>query len=138
MTEQYKTAGVEPPSFPILSDAGNHVAKQYGLTFTMDETAHGWFKSLGGDLPAFNGDYSWTLPIPATYLVLPMERRISFAMVDVDYTKRVDPSVILKALRAASKPIGMGSNEEEDRAERRARRRARKQKKEQEEQQIHQ
>ena len=86
MTEEYKAEGVELPSFPLLSDAGNQVAKQYGLTFTMDETAHGWFKSLGGDLPAFNGDDSWTLPIPATYLVLPMERRISFAMVDVDYT----------------------------------------------------
>jgi len=56
------------------------------------------------DIAAFNGDDSWTLPIPATYLV-DQTGMVRLAYVDPDYTRRLDPSVItaqLKQLRDAS------------------------------------
>lgn len=70
--------------FPILSDFKNQGAKKCGLA---DQMLHGMHKGWGFNVPAHNGDDSWELSMPVTCVVLPTsEQRISFRMVDTDYT----------------------------------------------------
>jgi len=49
------------------------------------------------NLPFANGDSSWELPIPATY-VIDRDGRILFASVNEDYSDRVEPLEILARL----------------------------------------
>jgi hypothetical protein len=59
------------------------------------------YKSLKNDLPAFNGDPSWTLPMPARYVV-GQNGVILYAEVNPDYTRRPEPEDMLPALRRAA------------------------------------
>ena len=54
-------------------------------------------KALGADLPQFNGEESWTLPMPARY-VIAQDGTIAYAEVNADYTRRPEPSAILPIL----------------------------------------
>lgn len=86
--------------FEVLSDVGNGVAREFGLVFTLDEPAVTVFKeNFDLFLPKWNGDDSWELPIPATY-VIDQERTIALAFVEPDYTKRVEPDALLETLAA--------------------------------------
>jgi peroxiredoxin len=84
-------------SFPILSDAGGEVAAAFGLRFQLPDYLVELYKSLKNDLPAFNADPSWTLPMPARY-VIGTDGVIAYAKVNPDYTKRPDPSELLPVL----------------------------------------
>lgn len=84
--------------FPILSDPGNDVAAAFGLRFALPDYLVDLYKSLRNDLPAFNGDDSWTLPMPARYVISP-QGTIAYAEVNPDYTRRPDPSELLPVLR---------------------------------------
>lgn len=83
--------------FPILSDPGNAVADAFGLRFALPDYLVELYKGLKNDLPAFNGDPSWTLPMPARF-VIGRERRIAYANVEPDYTRRPEPEDLLAAL----------------------------------------
>jgi len=85
--------------FEVLSDRGNAVATQYGLLSEVDEAIRPMYLEFGFDLPALNGDDSWGLPVPATYVLDPSGLVVA-AYVDKDYTKRMEPSGIIDALRA--------------------------------------
>ncbi len=88
-------------TFPILSDPHNAVAAAFGLRFEMQDYLVDLYKSLKNDLPAFNGDASWTLPMPARY-VIGQDRVILYAEVNPDYTRRPEPDDMLPALRRAA------------------------------------
>lgn len=96
-----KSARQNAVTFPILSDAHNEVAAAFGLRFTMQDYLVELYKSLKNDLPAFNGDPSWTLPMPARYVIAP-DGTIVYAEVNPDYTRRPDPSEMLPAIRKAA------------------------------------
>jgi peroxiredoxin len=85
-------------TFPILSDTRNDVAAAFGLRFALQDYLVELYKSLKNDLPAFNGDPSWTLPMPARYVVAP-DGTIVYAEVNPDYTHRPDPSEMVPAIR---------------------------------------
>ncbi len=85
-------------SFEVLSDVENKVAKQFNLVFTLPEELRPIYNSLGIDIPAFNGDESFELPLAATYVV-DSNGKIIYAFADADYTKRLDPEKILVALK---------------------------------------
>jgi peroxiredoxin len=85
-------------TFAVLSDVGNQVARQFGLVFTLDEAVRGTHKQMGVDLPAFNGDDSWELPMAGTFLVDP-SGTIRLAFVDPDFSRRLDPSVVIAQLK---------------------------------------
>lgn len=87
--------------FPILSDPHNDVAAAFGLRFEMQDYLVELYKSLKNDLPAFNGDPSWTLPMPARYVV-GQDGTILYAEVNPDYTRRPEPDDMLPALRRAA------------------------------------
>ena len=84
--------------FEVLSDVGNKVAKKFGIVFKLTEKIQEIYKNFGIDLPAANGDQSFELPIPATYVVA-QNSIISFASIDADYTNRLDPETIIIELQ---------------------------------------
>jgi peroxiredoxin len=85
-------------TFTVLSDEGNGVARRYGLAFTIDEAVRAAHRLVGADLPAFNGDESWELPMAATYLV-DQAGTVRLAFVDPDFMHRLDPSVVIARLK---------------------------------------
>ena len=88
-------------TFEILSDRGNDVAARFGLRWTLPEYLRELYRSFQIDLEKFNGDLSWTLPIPARF-VIDQRGTIRLAQSDPDYTTRPEPSDTLDALRALS------------------------------------
>jgi len=87
-------------TFPILSDPGNEVAARFGLRFKLPDYLIELYRdSFKNDLSHTNGDSSWTLPMPARY-VIGMDGVIAYAEVSPDYTRRPDPEELLPALSA--------------------------------------
>ena len=87
--------------FNILLDLGLGVARDYGLTFRVpDDLRRLYLESLNLDLVRFNGDESWELPIPATF-VIDQDAKIVFASADPDYTVRPEPADVLAAIPSA-------------------------------------
>lgn len=85
-------------SFPILSDPDNRVAAEFGLRYALPDYLVALYQRLKNNLPAFNGDDSWTLPIPARYVIAP-DRTIVYAEVNPDYTHRPEPEDLLPVLK---------------------------------------
>ena len=92
--------------FPVLSDLGNKVAAAFGLEFTVDGRIQAMYvERLGNDLPTLNGDDSFTLPLPATYVIAP-DGTIAYAYVDADYRIRAEPADALAVGDAlAGRPV---------------------------------
>jgi peroxiredoxin len=88
-------------TFPILSDPGNETAHKFGLRFALPDYLIELYKAMKNDLPGFNGDPSWTLPMPARY-VIGSDGLIAYAEVNADYTQRPDPEDLLPALQQLS------------------------------------
>ena len=87
-------------TFPILSDPGNEVAARFGLRFKLPDYLIELYRdSFKNDLSRTNGDSSWTLPMPARY-VIGTDGVIAYAEVSPDYTRRPDPEELLPALSA--------------------------------------
>jgi peroxiredoxin len=87
-------------TFDVLSDAGNAVARKFGLVYKLPDDLKAAYSSFGVDLVAVNGDDSWELPIPATF-VIGSNGRIRLVHAETDYRKRLAPEVIVEALRAS-------------------------------------
>ncbi|AFY82367.1 peroxiredoxin-like family protein [Oscillatoria acuminata] len=88
--------------FEVLSDQGNQVARDFGLVFTVAEKVRPIYKNLGIDLPAANGDETFELPIPATYIVN-SDGAIAYSFVSPDYTQRQDPAELITILKNPDK-----------------------------------
>jgi peroxiredoxin len=86
-------------TFDVLSDVGNVVARSYGLVWSLPEELRAALRSNNKALPEINGDESWELPVPATY-VIARDGRVVLAAIEVDYRKRVEPDAILMALKS--------------------------------------
>jgi peroxiredoxin len=89
-------------AFPVLSDQGNQVARQFGLVYSVEEDIRTLFKSIGSDIPAFNGDESWEIPLPGTFIIA-QDGTIRLTYADADYTHRLEPSALLESLRTMIK-----------------------------------
>jgi hypothetical protein len=53
---------------------------------------------VSADLPGYNGDDAWELPMPGTFVIAP-DGTARLAFVDADWTRRLEPAAILDALR---------------------------------------
>jgi peroxiredoxin len=84
-------------SFPILSDTKSEVANAFGIRFALQDYLIEVYKSFNNDLPVFNDDPSWVLPMPARY-VIGAGGIIAYSEVNPDYTQRPDPSELLPVL----------------------------------------
>jgi peroxiredoxin len=86
--------------FHVLSDAGNRVAREYGLVFTQAETSTAVSREVGLELRDYNGDDSHELPAPSTFVISP-DGTVRFASVSGDYRWRVGPEEVLAVLTAS-------------------------------------
>jgi peroxiredoxin len=86
--------------FPILSDAHGTVAEAFGIRFALPDYLVELYKTLKNDLPSFNGDPSWTLPMPSRF-VIGHDGEVRYAEVNPDYTRRPEPEDLLPAIRAS-------------------------------------
>ena len=93
------TAETNELTFDVLSDVGNTVARRFGLVYALPEELRAALRSNNKALPGINGDESWELPVPATF-VIERDRRVALAAIDVDYRSRLDPVAIVAALRS--------------------------------------
>jgi len=84
-------------TFEVLSDIGNKIAREYGLVYVLDKTMRPLYESWGIDIPKSNGDRSYQLPTPATYLV-DKSGLVKYAFLDTDHTIRMEPSDIIEQL----------------------------------------
>jgi peroxiredoxin len=87
--------------FPLLSDAGNKVAREFRLTYRVPELQEAVYRRAFVNLPFTNGDDSWELPIPATY-ILDRDGTIIYASANEDYTERPEPADIVRTLQRQS------------------------------------
>lgn len=88
--------------FPILGDEGGVVCAQFGVRWTAPEYLRETHRQLGADLTQFNGDDSWTLPMPARY-VIGHDGVIAYAEINPDYTRRPEPSDVFPVLDALTR-----------------------------------
>lgn len=87
--------------FPVLSDVRGETGAAFGLRFALPDYLVALYQTLGNDLPAFNDDPSWTLPMPARY-VIGQDAVVRYAEVNPDYTRRPEPADMLPVLERAA------------------------------------
>jgi peroxiredoxin len=85
--------------FPLLSDAGNSVAREFGIAYRVPEDQQAVYRRAFINLPFVNGDESWELPVPATF-VLERDGTVMFASVNGDYTERPEPGDVVRIVGA--------------------------------------
>jgi peroxiredoxin len=83
--------------YPVLSDAGNRVARAFGLVYEVPTYLRELYQQSFVNLPLANGDQSWELPLPATY-VLERDGGVLYAFADADTTRRAEPEGALSVL----------------------------------------
>jgi peroxiredoxin len=88
-------------AFPILADLDNGYALSVNLAIWVDELMSGLIAGAGWDIPTYQGNESWVLPIPAMF-VLDRAGVIAARHVNPDYRERADVEEIVAALRGVA------------------------------------
>ena len=91
------TASEKALTFPVLSDVGNAVARQYGLAYQVGSEVADTLRSVGIELAAFNGTADDELPLTATFLI-GTDGIIAWAEVAANFKHRPDPADLVAAL----------------------------------------
>jgi peroxiredoxin len=86
--------------FPVLCDPGCELAEKFGLATTVPEYMREYYMSILINIPFVNGESSWKLPLPATY-VLDRAGRVLFAEAYADFRVRPEPEEALASLTAS-------------------------------------
>jgi peroxiredoxin len=86
--------------FPVLSDPGCAVAEQFRLAYTIPDYHRDYYRSILVNIPFVNGDNSWRLVLPATY-VISQAGRVVHAQAHADFRVRPEPEEVLAAALAA-------------------------------------
>jgi peroxiredoxin len=82
--------------FPVLSDPGCAVAEQFRLAYTIPDYHRDYYRSILVNIPFVNGDNSWRLVLPATY-VISQAGRVVHAQAHADFRVRPEPEEALAA-----------------------------------------
>ncbi|MGI4833113.1 MAG: peroxiredoxin-like family protein [Janthinobacterium lividum] len=99
------TASEKDLTFPVLSDVGNHVARQYGLAFGVGPAVAETLRSLGIDLAAYNGTADDELPLTATFVIAPAGT-VAWQWVEASFKHRAEPADVLRAVaQVAAAPV---------------------------------
>lgn len=86
-------------AFPILADLDNGYALTVNLAIWVDEAMSGLISGAGWDIPSYQGNDAWILPIPAVF-VLDRAGVVVARHVNADYRERADIDEIIASLRA--------------------------------------
>ncbi len=93
------TASQHGVPFPLLTDAGCAVADRFGLVWTVPQYLQKYYRGILLNIPFVNGDESWKLPLPATYVISP-EGKVLYAEAHADFRVRPEPEDVLRSLPA--------------------------------------
>lgn len=88
-------------AFPLLTDIGARVADAYGITYTVSVSMQDHYRSILVNIPFINGEASWRLPLPATFVVS-AAGKILFSEAHADHRVRSEPRDVLEVLAQAS------------------------------------
>lgn len=91
------TADQHELRFPVLSDPGNAIAKQFGIAYRVPAEQEQLYRRSFVNLPHLNGDDSWELPLAATFAIA-SNGKITYAHVQADYRERSEPAQVLELL----------------------------------------
>lgn len=95
--ESAATVQMHGLSFPSLVDRGGKAARAFGLRWKLSRELRDAELECGLDLGVVNGESSWTLTMPARY-VINADGVIEYADISADYTRRGDPAELLPVL----------------------------------------
>ena len=85
--------------FPVLGDAGNTTARAFGIAYSLPSILRRVYQdTFKINLPTFNGDDSWTLPMPARFII-DQHGMIQAADVQLDHTFRPEPDSAIEVLQ---------------------------------------
>jgi peroxiredoxin len=96
-THAQKACDCSALPFPVLTDHGNAVARQYGLAFALEPEEQAMYARFGHDIAAINGVPEWELPIPAGF-VIDRDRLVAHATVDPHANRRMEPAEAIAAV----------------------------------------
>jgi peroxiredoxin len=87
-------------TFPVLSDLDNSYALSLNIAIWLGPEMEGFIAQRGHNLPAYQGNKSWILPIPATFVV-GSDGVIVARYLDPDYRQRMSIEDLVTALGKA-------------------------------------
>ncbi len=99
MEHTKETASMLTLTYPVLADAANGVADQFGLKYQFPDYAQEAYTSIGADLADYNIAEPWTLPVPGLFIIK-QDGTLHFTSVDSDYRNRIEPDMVLEQLKA--------------------------------------
>lgn len=85
--------------FPLLRDEGAAVAEKFGAAYSVPDSMQGYYRSILVNIPFINGEQSWRLPVPATFLI---DRNgvVRWSQGHADFRVRPEPTEVLKSLES--------------------------------------
>jgi peroxiredoxin len=83
--------------FPLLRDEGAAVAAAFGAAYSVPGSMQNYYRSILVNIPFINGEQSWRLPVPATF-VIGRDGVIRWSQGHADFRVRPEPTDALKAL----------------------------------------
>jgi peroxiredoxin len=83
--------------FPLLRDEGAKTAESYGAAYAVPNSMQGYYRSILVNIPFINGESSWRLPVPATF-VIGRDGVVWWSQGYADFRVRPDPVDVIKAL----------------------------------------
>lgn len=86
--------------FRFLSDIDSGYALSLNLAIWVGEEMQTFMSSIGRDLNSYQGNPSWFLPIPATFVVA-RDGTVIARFVDPDYRRRMDVEDVVAAVQKA-------------------------------------
>jgi peroxiredoxin len=86
--------------YPVLTDMDNGYALSLNLAIWVGAEVQSLMQASGRDLPRYQGNESWMLPLPASFVV-DAEGRVRARFIDPDYRKRMAIEDLLGALEHA-------------------------------------
>jgi peroxiredoxin len=83
--------------FPLLRDEGAAVAAEFGAAYHVADYMQSYYRSILVNIPFINGEPSWRLPVPATF-VIGRDGIVLWSQGHADFRVRPEPEEVLKAL----------------------------------------
>jgi peroxiredoxin len=87
--------------YPVLTDIDNGYALSLGLAIWVGEEMEQILTRGGRELPVYQGNESWVIPVPATFVVR-QDHEVEERFIDPDYRRRMAVDDLLRALRRAA------------------------------------
>lgn len=91
------TVGQHDLPFPLLRDEACALAEQFGIAYIVPEYHQHYYRSILVNVPFINGEQSWRLPLPATFVVQ-QDGTLIFAEAHADFRVRPEPQDVLAVL----------------------------------------